>query len=357
MNFTIPINNNSKKDISIETIRGVALILMVAAHVIGSTSMAGMRVDDDSFWRYLYMTLVPIRMPLFTVISGYVYALRPLSPSGNVFNFIKGKIRRLMLPLITIATLQYFFQAISPGVNKVVELKDIWKIYIFPYNQFWFIQAIFIIFIIVAILDYYDLLSNPLTWFISLVIACFSLLYLHITNIFSANNVTYLLPFFILGLGICRFEDSLFKKNFFLVLSVTLLFITVTLQQLKLLTNIDLSIDRNSIIALIIGISATFLIVRLRFRNKFLAFIGFYSYGIFLLHIFGTASSRILMESLNLNANKTILFFVSLTSGIIVPLIIQFFIYKFNILKTILLGLKYPKKVDVTESSKITQAA
>ena len=64
-----------EKDLRIETMRGLALFLMVAGHVIGSSSDLGMKVPDDSVLRYLYESLVYIRMPLFTAISGYVYAL------------------------------------------------------------------------------------------------------------------------------------------------------------------------------------------------------------------------------------------------------------------------------------------
>ena len=43
-----------EKDLRIETMRGLALFLMVAGHVIGSSSDLGMKVPDDSVLRYLY---------------------------------------------------------------------------------------------------------------------------------------------------------------------------------------------------------------------------------------------------------------------------------------------------------------
>ena len=60
------------KELSIETLRGLAIVLMVMGHVIGSKSNGGLQVSDDSWYRYFYLTLSPLRMPLFTVISGYV---------------------------------------------------------------------------------------------------------------------------------------------------------------------------------------------------------------------------------------------------------------------------------------------
>lgn len=37
-----------------------------------------MQVADRSAWRLFYLALKDIRMPLFTGISGFVYAMRPI---------------------------------------------------------------------------------------------------------------------------------------------------------------------------------------------------------------------------------------------------------------------------------------
>ena len=89
----------AKKDLSIETLRGLAIILVVMGHVIGSDNTGGMRVEDDSFLRHLYFTFQYLRMPLFTVISGWVYALRPAG-MNNLLDFNIKKVRRIILPLI-----------------------------------------------------------------------------------------------------------------------------------------------------------------------------------------------------------------------------------------------------------------
>ena len=39
----------------IETLRGIAILLVVIGHVIGSTPEGGMRIDFPSPWRYLYL--------------------------------------------------------------------------------------------------------------------------------------------------------------------------------------------------------------------------------------------------------------------------------------------------------------
>ncbi|WPU97154.1 acyltransferase family protein [Mucilaginibacter sabulilitoris] len=93
-----------------ETLRGLAIILMVLGHVIGGTSRDGLQVADDSIWRFSYYALQYIRMPLFTVISGFVYAYKPVSRFTTNSKFIAGKINRLLIPLVVVATLFYLLQ-------------------------------------------------------------------------------------------------------------------------------------------------------------------------------------------------------------------------------------------------------
>ena len=80
----------AEKDTTIETLRGAVIILVVIGHVIGSASDGGMKVSDDSILRYFYFTFIdPLQMPLFTIIAGSVYALRPtIYEKINDFNCV-----------------------------------------------------------------------------------------------------------------------------------------------------------------------------------------------------------------------------------------------------------------------------
>ena len=53
----------------VETLRGLACVLLVLYHVIGIDSSTGMRVEDGPV-RWLNDGLAYLRMPLFTFLSG-----------------------------------------------------------------------------------------------------------------------------------------------------------------------------------------------------------------------------------------------------------------------------------------------
>lgn len=312
---------------------------MVAGHVIGDASYNGMKVADDSLLRYVYYTFQFLRMPLFTVISGYVYALRPADET-NTLVFLKGKTRRILLPFLTFGTLQYIFRCIVPGINKPAVFSHIWKIFIFTFDQFWFLQSIFLVFIFVSLLERYHILSNLKSYAIILGIA--AVLYFfrnNVTTVFSFDGFLYLLPFFLLGLGINRYL-SIFRKNYIRITFVTLLVLGITVQQLIWFSIIpEPGKHLYNTLALTIGVSGTITLFYLKKPMTFLAGLGYYSYGIYLMHVFGTASSRIFFVRMGIE-NNLIIFLLSLGFGLALPVLAELIIMKNRYLKLMFLGLK-----------------
>lgn len=188
------------KDPNIETLRGLAILLVVAGHVIGIDATGGMKVADDSLWRYLYASLQYVRMPLFTAISGWVYALHPVA-AHEAGTFMFKKARRLLLPMICVGTLYFLIQYITPGTNRTGELAEIWKIYLLPYTVYWYLPALFLIFGAVAALDVHGACTTLRRWGMWLLIACAGVLIepqlsSRLPNVFSIWGALCLLPFF-----------------------------------------------------------------------------------------------------------------------------------------------------------------
>lgn len=104
---------NKQKNLSIETLRGIAILLVVIGHVIGSTPSGGMKIDYPHPLRYLYLWIDYIQMPLFTAIAGWVYALKPFSSASGFGVFVKKKALRLLVPMAVVGTLYFIVQYLS----------------------------------------------------------------------------------------------------------------------------------------------------------------------------------------------------------------------------------------------------
>ncbi|MBX7431131.1 acyltransferase [Mycobacterium sp. Y57] len=203
-----PPGRRAGKDPAIETLRGVAIVLVVIGHVIGIDADRGMQAALDSPWRIFYLALVDVRLPLFTMISGYIYALRPLTSPDGLAGLLKTKSRRLLLPLLTVGTLLFVTQRAVPGTNYKPHLDEYYRIFIYPYEHLWFLQSIFVIFVLVGLLDAFGLLNTACRALVALAVslAMFEVIPVpQYADIFSASGVLRLLPFFLLGYMLNRY--------------------------------------------------------------------------------------------------------------------------------------------------------
>lgn len=310
---------------------------MVAGHVIGMTGK-GMKVEPDSLWSYFNFAFFYIRMPLFTVISGYVYSLRPVQPE-NWREFLGKKISRLIVPLVFVGTIQYLFQCLIPDVSVPRKIEGIWRIYLFSYTHFWFLQALLIVFVLIILIDRYRWFDGFFTWGIGLLLA--SILFLLPIGIkfFSVNEVPYLLPFFFLGYGLSKFTGGRIRNTPAVAMLVFVFASTYALQQLTWFVDIGIHNGRNSLISLLVGLTGTTLLLLGRKEIKWLAYIGRFSFSVYLWHVFATAGSRIILN--NFLAGKTNLvltFSVGLACGIALPICFEKLIVRSRVLGFLCLG-------------------
>uniref|UniRef100_UPI0035AFCA27 acyltransferase family protein n=1 Tax=Paracoccus sp. TaxID=267 RepID=UPI0035AFCA27 len=89
---------DSLRHLPIETVRAIAILVLVSFHVIGGPEAGrGLGLQAPHPLRYYADLLIDIRMPLFAFIAGAVYALRPVRVE-KLGSFLVGKFRRLALP-------------------------------------------------------------------------------------------------------------------------------------------------------------------------------------------------------------------------------------------------------------------
>lgn len=340
-------NVATKKNTSIETLRGLAIILVVMGHVIGSASDGGMKVEDDSFLRHLYFTFQYLRMPLFTVISGWVYALRPAS-LNNLADFNLKKIRRLIIPLVFVGGAYYSLQSVVPGTNFSYELKDIWKILIFPYTFYWYLQSLFIVFLIISLVDAKEWANHFKGYLIVLVLSIVFLLIRDLLipqsfpNYFGFKGGIYLLPFFIIGIGIKRFKKQ-FGNKIFVWISAIILISGLIFQQLIWYNLVNYKLSSSGGLGLIIGVTGVVICLRIKFSAKWLVWMGSFAYTIYLFHSFGTSGGRIILNKLGI-VSTPLVFAGSLILGLFLPVLAEIILDKFGLTRLLFLGRSFQRK-------------
>lgn len=320
----------------IQTLRGVACILLVAYHVVGDGVTRGLGVADASAYRTFSNIFIHLRMPLFTFLSGFVYAYRPVTGAAGGL-FARKKLQRLLIPLVVVSTLYFVVQQLAPGTNTKQAWGDMWRIYFFPYNHFWFLQAIILIFAATLALE----LKGWLRRFDQYLAVLAIVLLIHFTadvspNFFSVRQAFYLAPFFFAGLGANRFHAQLWDGRLKVALA-TLFAITFVLHVLAVLHLYGAPFQQSTPLATALSMGGIFTLMYWMPGNKPLAWLGGFSFTIYLYHVFFTAGARIALHKLGVH-DLDAHFLAGCVIGVMCPVGLELLVRRSRIARRLLLG-------------------
>lgn len=303
-------------------------------HVIGSEPTNGLRIADGAL-RTTNDMLALVRMPLFAMVAGWVYALKPLG-SSSPGDFLRHKGKRLLVPMVCVGTIFIAVQSFIPGVNNVHSgIPFVW-----PVAHLWFVQAIFMIFVLVACLDRIRALERVRDLALTFIVACSAYLFAPSVEVFAIGGAIYLLPFFVLGLAVGRFPHGFVPLD--RPIAQTALVVLVVFALLAF----ELTSDRHTTLYLAVGIALCSLAASIGTQSKSLIFLAKYSFSIYLFHVFFTAGSRIVLERAGVS-DLTAHVATGIVAGLVGPMLMQIWLERWPVASLLLLGKQLTERVPV----------
>jgi fucose 4-O-acetylase-like acetyltransferase len=256
-----------------------------------------------------------LRMPLFTVLSGYVYAMHR-ADFPNLDRFMWKKARRLLLPFAVVAATYW-------GI-KVLVLHEpsppLWAVYLFSYEHFWFLQAIITIFLVVGIVD---AVARPSVSWLALAVCLLAVsshaFYNEATHVFAFWRTLYLAPYFVFGM-LLREDPRWLKMPSLWCAAAIIALAGLVLHQMSLNGSVGPFLRAN-FLATLTGFSLTYLVLALIPPVKPLAWIGAYAFTIYLWHSLANGAIRPLLVHLGLDVWA--LFAGGMLSGILLPIVLH----------------------------------
>lgn len=335
-------------DLRIETLRGFAILAVVAHH---ATMIFSETLDTNELvpgivrklTHYQSVLLLPIRMPLFTVLSGWVYALKPFCP-GDGRAFWLGKFRRILVPLFFAATVYYFVILVesgqvthSNGDSPPIPPSTFFEVWFYHFGHLWFLQALLVIFGLVAVIDALGWMNSTRQWLMW--VTAFALLPYAVPtgpSFWSLYKVDEILVFFVVGVGLRRF-GHLWSKRPIIVMAwigfATAMIAHVIYWRLGLNNSFDPWPHR-----FIAGALAPICILSLNFVFRPLAWIGGFSYAIYLYHELGFRLLKPFVSYLDSLPSRFIWFGLLLLLGLILPLVIHYTASRIPYVRTLVIG-------------------
>lgn len=272
----------------LDTLRGLACLLLVSYHVIGADSTSGLRLPDDHLASQANDFLALIRMPLFSFLSGMVYAARPVR--GSLVGFATGKARRLLVPMLIVGTGFALLQYGVSGTNND-GVTDWRLLHIVPVAHYWFLEALFLIFMLTAVLERFRLLDTP-EQFAAVGLAAMALhVWAPMPAYFGLSGATFLLPFFLLGVAARRFPPMTSSPRVAVAAVIVPIVLLASWAASK-----PPPADVPGVGRLLVSLCACVLLLRLGMTSRWLAWIGGWSFGIYLFHPVFTAACRMALQ-------------------------------------------------------------
>ncbi|SNS85405.1 Fucose 4-O-acetylase [Sphingomonas laterariae] len=319
----------------LNSVRGLACLLLVANHsvagavaVVGPESLVLVTLFEQAF--------APIRMPLFSILSGFIYAMRPIG-AGKNGAFLKRKIGRLLIPYFTTAFAIIILKNIV-GHKEPCRLDCMAQYAIYPYNHLWFIQSIFIIFLITSAVDRYFYKHTERACVFMLIFSC-ALYFSPLRNIdiFSIGHAFYLAPYFLTGVVLHRHLEAIsnhFDRIIWPAIMLCVMLFSINFYALSS----DGIITHNNAVELILGMAACTLLLIKFPASRPLTQIGVFSYSIYLYHTVFVSLANQLTLSIHamfasmanrLTVNIYLLFALSMALGVFGPICIELAIRRY----------------------------
>ncbi len=316
------------KNLQIETLRGLACVLLVLYHVIGADASFGLGVQEGPL-RWFNDGLVYLRMPLFTFLSGLVYGLRPFD--GESRTFLLGKARHLLIPMLVVGTLFALLQTVTRGASAL--LGPWYLIHLLPVAHYWFVESLFWVFVLVWALERLDFIKAPAGLGLVLTLACALYLTVRGPHWLGIEGAIYLLPYFFVGLSVTRFS----LRTLLARASVRIVLALLAVGAMLLMGMPVPNPDRRTVSMLVAGVCLCLLLVSLGLVSRRLAWVGRYSFSIYLFHVFFTAFARLALNHLQVDE---LLFHIllGLALGIAGPMALEWVVRRYRWPALLLLG-------------------
>lgn len=269
--------------------------MLVSYHVVGPAADSGLGVSYPHVLRASSDFLLDLRMPIFAFLAGYIYAIRPPRIEGYV-KFVRGKFLRVFLPGMVAAAL-FLIVSNAMGTGFARPLTEAWRVFVLPYAHFWFLQSICVIFVVYGLFDAltshrFALLVfvvalivhelRPFPWFVVL----------------SWNGVTYLFPYFLLGV-LCLRHKTFLLEHAGKIAAITLIGVVLSIvwNMRGYLESGGFFTSKRDVQSVVMGMGTTVFALLCLPRIRVLELIRPYALTIYLYHVFATSFARRLSEA------------------------------------------------------------
>lgn len=318
-----------ERNVWVDYAKAIGIILVVYGHVARGVFNAGLPMDEAEFV-LVDSIIYSFHMPLFFFLSGLFFfdSLQKRGRGGLIIN----KIDTIAYPFIVWSLLQGLFEvALSNYTNGQVTLVEVFSLLWMPRAQFWFLYALFLVFVVCTFLY----AKADRRFFLPFVVL-FGVLFVFQQDLTINNMTRFILGntvFFALGVW---FNEV---KAFFLARysSLTLVFGAMFIAgQYLFHVTFGMNYTDGGLPVLALATVSIFFMVALsmwlgQYRVDWLLFTGASSMTIYLMHILAGSGVRVILSKFMGIDSITVHLLIGTLIGTAAPLVAQLIINRYRL--------------------------
>lgn len=312
--------------------KGIGIILVVIGHVNRGLDSAGISISEP-FFKVFDSIIYTFHMPLFFFLSG-LFFISSIQKNGKPA-FIKKKIATIAYPYVIWSIIQGSIAILlSNFTNKKTDFISVLSFPYHPIGQFWFLYALFMIFIVASFI--YN--ERNFTTQLPIITTVSFLLYIYSLNIgdsFNLNFITNNIVFFFSGcvFSALKFDQMVTKINATTLVVSAFMFILV---QYKFHFIDGMFYDRIGISTFVVAMVSIYFVYVLSLtlsaiKVDLLSKIGNDSMVIFLAHILSASGTRIILSKVFGFSNWYLHMIAGTIAGLVIPIIFFWLVKKINL--------------------------
>lgn len=290
-----------KREYWVDYLKAFACLSVLIFHVIYGMQNAGLEPSKPLVILKQFCDVFQI--PAFMYASGYLFGRRSI---GNYFLFNLKKLWNLGVPYVVFSCVYYFINThFSSSVNFSYTTQDLILIYKNPIAQYWFIMALFILFVTIPVLE--KIFCNEFVLLgILFLVKILNIYWYSIDGIQYDDYFAKYACYFYLGTIYARHHEKFTIKKesnwSFLPVTLVLIFIVVSPWLCNLGSEYDLIFTFGCVLAIYLTTGLTEKSEN-RLGNKFIKLVSKYSFQIYLVHTMATAAIRILLMKMHITSD------------------------------------------------------
>jgi len=322
-------NTMQERNVWVDYAKAIGIILVVYGHVARGVFNAGLPMDEAEFV-LVDSIIYSVHMPLFFFLSGLFFfdSLQKRGRGGLIIN----KIDTIAYPFIVWSLLQGLFEvALSNYTNGQVTLVEVFSLLWMPRAQFWFLYALFLVFVVCTFLY----AKADRRFFLPFVVL-FGVLFVFQQDLTINNMTRFILGntvFFALGVWFNEVKAFFLARYSSLALVFGAMFIA---GQYLFHVTFGMNYTDGGLPVLALATVSIFFMVALsmwlgQYRVDWLLFIGASSMTIYLMHILAGSGVRVILSKFMEIDSITVHLLVGTLIGTAAPLVAQLIINRYRL--------------------------